>query len=191
MRKIILLFFSLLFINSFAQNGYIIKGKDTIKVNVDMSGFHIRASSKEEKLQKKVNVTENGISKTYKAGELSGFCFQNENLNCFDNFGEGKDAIYLLRIASNKNQNFKVYQIVNSGFIGVNYSVALGYLIQKKGSKDLFFSPKSRKGWKDSLLEIVKDCPEIYQTFSKSIEIITFETEFQDYLNQYISKCRK
>lgn len=183
-----ILFFSSLL---YSQNGYIVDGNDTIKANIEISNFKVSTNVKEEKLQKKVNVSINGQEKTYKSGELKSFCFQNDEFFCFDNFRDGNDAIYLLRIGNDKKQNFKIYQISNSGFFGINYSTSIGYLIQRKGQKDIFFSPKTRKGWKESLLDIVQNCPEIHEKFSKNIDGIAFAEDFKNYVREYSEKCFK
>lgn len=191
MKKSFLFLFLFSSVILYSQNGYIVNENDTIKANIEMNNFKVSTNVKQEKLQKKVKITINGQEKTYNAGDLKSFCFQNDEFFCFDNFGEGDEAIFLLRIANDKKQNFKIYQISNSYFFGVNYSTSLGYLIKRKGEKDIFFSPKTRKGWKESLLDIVKNCPEIHEKFSKNIDGIAFAEDFKNYVKEYSEKCFK
>lgn len=172
----------------YSQNGYIIKNNgDTIAVDMKIDGLNVRSFQTIEKLQSKVVYKINGEKFVSKPEELKGFCIKTDQRDFwFDTI----DNKFLFRLVNDNLQSFKVYQIYGSSFFMMKYSSSLAYLIKKDNQPDYFFDISIAKRWRNELLEIVKDCPEIYTKFSNEVKKIQFEYEFESYLNEYIKNCR-
>lgn len=195
MNKIIITLLLLFGMQVHSQyNGYIVKGNDTIRVKFKTEELTVRSFLKIEALQSKVKYELNGGTITAKPGDVDGFCINSDGKNfCFDSFTSQKDqkGSFLFRVFGKKIDKLTVYQIYGSGFIGVNFSVKLGYLAKRENKEDLFLSLKTAKQWKDFLLKLVEDCPVYYNYIVNNIKKITFEDEFEKYLNDYGQRCLK
>jgi len=186
--KFICLIIILCFNMIYSQNGYIIKNNgDTIAVDMKIDGLNVRSFQTIEKLQSKVAYKINGEKFVSKPEELKGFCIKTDQRDFWFDMIDHK---FLFRLVNDKLQNFKVYQIYGSSFFMMKYSSSLAYLVKKDNKPDYFFDISLAKRWKNELLEIVKDCTEIYTKFSNEIKKIQFEYEFESYLNEYIKNCR-
>ncbi|MCD9853367.1 hypothetical protein LUD75_01520 [Epilithonimonas sp. JDS] len=195
MKKLTILFFALILNLTYSQNnGFIIKNNDTINVEFSDNSLHIRSFGKIEKLQSKVKYKLNGETITAKPSDLDGFCIKTDERNyCFDSFTDDKSGkgSFAFRVFGNKVDKLTVYQYYGSGFIGINYSVSLGYLVKKNDIQDLSFPVTFPKKWKEALSYIVRDCPDYQKYVDENVKKITFENEFYDYLTEYYNKCKK
>lgn len=195
MRKFLFTTLILLCSQSYSQyNGYIVKGNDTIDVKFKTEELTVRSFLKIEALQTKVKYEYNGETITAKPGDIDSFCIKSNGKRfCFDSFFSDKDnkGTFLFRVFGKKKDKMTIYQFYGSGFIGVNFSVRLGYLAKRENKEDLFLSLKTAKQWKDFLLKLVEDCPTFHNYILNDVEKITFEDEFENYLNQYKERCYK
>ena len=174
------------------SNGYIVEKNDTIKVTFNVEDITVRSYGKIEKLQEKVKYFLNGKSITSTPSELKSFCIKSNSKDfCFDSFYDesAKKGNFLFRLSGKKVDKLTVYQFYGSGFIGVNYTVRLGYLVKKVNEKDYVCSVKFPKDYKALLEKIVDDCPPYLKHVQEEIKKLLFEDEFENYLNEYKRQC--